>query len=211
MHFKIVIKTKEEEMVTYKAPSICKLGRQTVNKRLEVSRSRWFSVEAGMSNELYHKRLMVRGFKPKFKLPSSQLCGCSFSFFTETQAQAAHMKTLYLWVRNALWRQEGFPVRPQGPFSTVFAHVSGGKKARSPLVQLPNYSHNVDPPCVFYSSGTVQSPLYSCKPVWTSMLHVHMAPCSCTALAKNVSFLLFACLDVVFAAKWEVSCFLFRY
>lgn len=73
MHFKIVIKTKEEEMVTYKAPSICRLGRQMVNKRHEESRSWLFSVEVRMSNELYHKRQMVRGFKPNFKLPSSQL------------------------------------------------------------------------------------------------------------------------------------------
>lgn len=97
-------------------------------------------------------------------------------------------------------------MRPRGPFSTASAHVSGGKKARSPLDQLSNYSHNVDSPCVFCSSGSMQSPLYSCEPVWK--LHAHMAPCSCTALARNVSFLLFAYSGVVFAAKLEVPVFL---
>lgn len=97
-------------------------------------------------------------------------------------------------------------MRPRGPFSTASAHVSGGKKARSPLNQLRNYSHNVHPPSVFCSSGTMQSSLYSCEPVWK--LHAHMAPCSCTALARNVSFLLFAYSGVVFAAKLEVPVFL---
>lgn len=97
-------------------------------------------------------------------------------------------------------------MRPRGPFSTASAHVSRGKKARSPLDQLSNYSHNVDPPCVCCSSGTMQSPLYSCKPVWK--LHAHMAQCSCTALARTLSFLLFAYLGVVFAAKLEVPVFL---
>ena len=69
----------------------------------------------------------------KFKPRSSQLCGCNFPFFTVTQAQAARMKTLYLWAWNALWRQEGFPMRPRGPFSTAPAHVNRGKCAKSLL------------------------------------------------------------------------------
>lgn len=68
---------------------------------------------------------------PDIHLLTVQLCGCNFPSFTVTLTQAARMKTLYLWARNALWRQKSFPMRPRGPFSTAPAHVNRGTSARS--------------------------------------------------------------------------------
>lgn len=92
----------------------------------------WGYVGTWKSNELWSDGEGVKWREAsKLKLLSPQLCGCNFPFFTVTLTQAVHMKTLYLWAWNALWRQKGFPLRPRGPFSTAAAHVNRAKSARS--------------------------------------------------------------------------------
>lgn len=125
--------------IEYKMKRKTDMCSQSGSKKTELTLWKDAKHVSAQGNELWSDGDRVkRRAASKLKLLSLYPCGCNFPFFTVTLTQAVHMKTLYLWAWNALWRQKGFPPRQQGPYSRTTAHVNRGKSAKTPPFQLKN-------------------------------------------------------------------------